>query len=253
VSDAQDELDAELLAAVAARRTGAPRAAFFDLDGTILTGASSLVMAREFHRAGLLGTRAALRSTWADVRYRLLGADHARLERIRDAASAASTGWPVEDVRRIAEQALERTLVPLVRDAARRRIEAHRAAGDDVWIVTTSGAEVVAPLARHLGITDVIASRGGIDAAGRYDGTVRFYAYGPAKSRAIRQVSAVRGYDLADCTAYSDSVTDLPMLEAVGHPVAIDPDRALRRRAQALGWPIERFSVDEAASDRRSC
>jgi HAD superfamily hydrolase (TIGR01490 family) len=248
VIDAPDELDAELLAEIAARRTGARSAAFFDLDGTILTGASSLVMAREFHRAGLLGTRAALRSSWANLRYRLLGADHARLERIRDTASAASTGWPIEEVRRIAAEALDRTLVPLVRDAAGRRIEAHRSAGDDVWIVTTSGAEVVAPLAQHLGITDVIASRGGVDAAGRYDGTVRFYAYGEAKSRAIRQVAAVRGYDLGDCTAYSDSVTDLPMLAAVGHPVAIDPDRALRRHARLMGWPVERFSVDERPS-----
>ncbi len=243
-----DALDDEQLAEIAGRSTGALRAAFFDLDGTILSGASSLVMAREFHRAGLLGTRAALRSTWANARYRLLGADHARLERIRDAASAASAGWPVDDVRRIAEDALERTLVPLVRAAARRRIEAHRAAGEDVWIVTTSGAEVVAPLARHLGIAELIASRGGVDATGRYDGTVRFYAYGPAKSRAIRQVASVRGYDLSGCTAYSDSLTDLPMLTAVGHPVAVDPDRALRRHARRHGWPIERFSVDDASS-----
>jgi HAD superfamily hydrolase (TIGR01490 family) len=249
VIDAPGELDADLLAQITARHTGARRAAFFDLDGTILTGASSLVMAREFHRAGLLSTRAALRSSWANVRYRLLGADHARLERIRDAASAASTGWPIEEVRRIAEDALERTLIPLVRDAARRRIEAHRVAGDDVWIVTTSGAEVVTPLAHHLGITDVIASRGGVDGAGRYDGTVRFYAYGTAKSRAIRQVASVRGYDLSACSAYSDSATDLPMLAAVGRPVAIDPDRALRRQARLLGWPIERFSVDETPPD----
>jgi HAD superfamily hydrolase (TIGR01490 family) len=237
-----DELDAELLAEIAARRTGARQAAFFDLDGTILSGASSLVMAREFHRAGLLGKQAALRALWADLRYRLLGADHARMERIRETATSASTGWPVEQVRRIAADALERTLVPLVREAAEQRIEAHRAAGEDVWIVTTSGAEVVEPLARHLGIDDVIASRGGIDDEGRYDGTVRFYAYGTAKSRAMRQVADVRGYDLTTCTAYSDSMTDLPMLEAVGNPVVIDPDRALRRRAPTLGWPIERFS-----------
>jgi HAD superfamily hydrolase (TIGR01490 family) len=248
VTDASDELDGELLAAIAARRTGAHGAAFFDLDGTILSGASSLVMAREFHRAGLLGTRAALRSSWANVRYRLLGADHARMERIRTTASEASVGWPIEEVRRITQDALGRVLVPMVRPAARRRIEAHRAAGDDVWIVTTSGAEVVAPLAAHLGITDVIASRGGVDPAGRYDGTVRFYAYGTAKSRAMHQVATVRGYDLAACAAYSDSVTDVPMLAAVGHPVAIDPDRALRRHAEQQGWPIERFSVDDASS-----
>jgi HAD superfamily hydrolase (TIGR01490 family) len=241
-----ERLDDATLAAFAQRRTGAERAAFFDLDGTILAGASSLVMAREFHRAGLLGSRAALRSAWANVRYRLLGADHERMERIRAAALASTIGWDVAEVRAIAASALERVLLPRVHDAARERIAAHRAAGDDVWLVTTSGLDVVAPLAASLGIDEVIATRAGIDAAGHYDGSVRFYAYGAAKSRAMRQVAQVRGYDLASCTAYSDSVTDLPMLTAVGRPVAIDPDRALRRHASRLGWPIESFSAPSA-------
>jgi HAD superfamily hydrolase (TIGR01490 family) len=235
-------LDDETLATIARGRTGARAAAFFDLDGTVLAGASSLLMAREFHRAGLLSTRAALRSAWANARYRLLGVDHAGMERIRTAALAATVGWDVAEVRAIAAAALDDVLWPRVHAAARHRIAAHQQAGEDVWLVTTSGLEVVEPLAAALGLDGVIATRGGIDRAGRYDGTVRFSAYGPAKSRAIRQVAAVRGYELADCTAYSDSITDLAMLSVVGRPVVIDPDRALRRRAARLGWPIRSFS-----------
>jgi HAD superfamily hydrolase (TIGR01490 family) len=247
------QLDGDVLTAFAQRRTGARSAAFFDLDGTILAGASSLIMAREFHRAGLLSSRAALRSAWANIRYRLLGVDHARMERIRAAALASTVGWDVTEVRAIAAASLERVLLPRVHDAARRRITMHRDAGEDVWLVTTSGIDVVAPLAEHLGIDEIIATSAGIDGDGRYDGSVRFYAYGAAKSRAMRQVAEVRGYDLMECTAYSDSVTDLPMLAAVGRPVAIDADRALRRHAARSGWRMESFSdpsADRSATGR---
>jgi HAD superfamily hydrolase (TIGR01490 family) len=118
----------------------------------------------------------------------------------------------------------------------------HHAAGRDVIVVSASGHEVVDPIAELLGADTVIATEMVI-ADGRYTGDVAFYAFGAAKATKIHELAAARGYDLAGSYAYSDSVTDLPMLEAVGHPTAVNPDRALRREAARRGWPIQMFTM----------
>jgi phosphoserine phosphatase len=120
-------------------------------------------------------------------------------------------------------------------------IAEHHAAGRDVVIVSTSGAELVEPIAAMLGADATIATRMVVE-DGRYTGDIDFYAYRENKAAAIRELAAERGYDLADSYAYSDSATDLPMLEAVGHPSAVNPDRALRREAATRGWPVLDFS-----------
>ncbi len=118
----------------------------------------------------------------------------------------------------------------------------HRAAGRDIIVVSASGHEVVDPIAELLGADIVIATQMVIT-DGQYTGDVAFYAFGEAKATKMRELAADRGYDLADCYAYSDSITDLPMLEAVGHPTAVNPDRALRREAERRGWPIQTFTI----------
>jgi len=130
---------------------------------------------------------------------------------------------------------------------ARALLDRHRDAGEDVIIVSTSGQEMVGPIGAILGAALVIATRMEI-AEGRYTGQMEFYAYGEAKARRVRELAAERGYHLADCYAYSDSVTDLPMLEAVGRPHAVNPDRALRRLAHQRGWPVLAFSETPAAA-----
>src|SRR3712207_6785742 len=120
-------------------------------------------------------------------------------------------------------------------------IEEHRAAGREIVIVSSSGAEMVEPIGQLLGVDRVVATRM-VTVDGRYTGEIDFYAYGENKAVAVRQVAAENGYDLADCYAYSDSITDLPMLAAVGHPTAVNPDRALRRAAAEHGWPVLEFS-----------
>jgi phosphoserine phosphatase len=120
-------------------------------------------------------------------------------------------------------------------------IEEHKLAGRDVVIVSSSGAEVVGPIGEMLGADKVIATRMIVD-EGRYTGEIEFYAYGTGKAEAIREMAAAEGYDLSRCYAYSDSATDLPMLDAVGHPYAVNPDRALRREASSRGWPVLVFS-----------
>ena len=107
--------------------------------------------------------------------------------------------------------------------------------------MSTAGQEMVGPIGAMLGASGVIATQMR-HADGRYTGEVEFYAYGEGKALRIRQLAVERGYDLADCYAYSDSFTDLPMLEVVGHPHAVNPDRLLRRAAMSRGWPVLAFA-----------
>jgi phosphoserine phosphatase len=117
----------------------------------------------------------------------------------------------------------------------------HKAAGREVVIVSSSGEEVVAPIGAMLGADRIIATQMVIE-DGKYTGEIGRYAYGPEKAVAIRELAAERGYDLSACYAYSDSVTDVPMLEAVGHPFAVNADRALRKVATERDWPMLAFS-----------
>ena len=120
-------------------------------------------------------------------------------------------------------------------------VSGHREAGQDIIVVSASGHEVVDPIAALLGADTVIATQMVIT-DGRYTVDFAFCAYGEAKAVRIRQLAAERGYELADSYACSDSITDLPMLEAVGHPTAVNPDRALRRAATQRGWPVLSFA-----------
>ncbi|HLH57545.1 MAG TPA: HAD-IB family hydrolase [Streptosporangiaceae bacterium] len=217
-------------------------AAFFDLDKTIISRSSTLAFTRSFYRHGLISRGAVIRGALAQAVFKRAGAGHQRMERIRRQASRLCRGWPAESVREIVLRELDRIIVPYLYAEARVLVSEHRAAGRDVVVVSASGHEVVDPIAALLGVTTVIATRMVI-ADGCYTGDVAFYAYGEAKAAKIRELAAERGYRLADCYAYSDSITDLPMLEAVGHPTAVNPDRALRRAATARGWPILSFTA----------
>ena len=137
-------------------------------------------------------------------------------------------------------EALEELINPYVYAEAATLIGEHQAAGRDVVLVSASGDEMVRPIGELLGVTDVIATRMSI-VDGRYSGEVEFYAAGPSKVDGVRELAGRRGYDLAQCYAYSDSSSDLPLLEAVGHPSAVNPDRALRRVAVENSWPILEF------------
>jgi HAD superfamily hydrolase (TIGR01490 family) len=158
-------------------------------------------------------------------------------------------GWPADRVREIVARHLDELIVPYVYDEARVLLDAHRTAGEDVIIVSASGHEMVGPIGALLGAALVIATRMEI-AEGCYTGQIEFYAYGPAKAERVRELAGERGYRLADCSAYSDSITDLPMLEAVGHPHAVNPDRELRRLARLRGWPVLAFSALPPARPR---
>jgi HAD superfamily hydrolase (TIGR01490 family) len=219
----------------------APTAAFFDLDKTIIAKSSVLAFGRPFYQGGLINRRAVLRSAYAQFMFALAGADADQIERMRAYLTSMCAGWDVAQVREIVSETLHEIIDPIVYDEAVDLIAMHKAAGRDIVIVSTSGEEVVAPVGAMLGADDVVATQMLVE-DGRYTGEIGRYAYGPEKAVAVRQLAAERGYDLAGCYAYSDSVTDVPMLEAVGHPYAVNPDRGLRKAAVERGWPVLTFS-----------
>ena len=224
-------------------------AAFFDLDKTIIAGSSALAFSRPFRRQGLITRRAALRSGYAQLLIMLSGADAATVEALRRRITALCTGWEIAQIRAIVAETLHEIVEPLVYAEATDLIAEHRAAGDEVVVLSASGLEVVEPIAALVGADRCQATRMAIR-NGRYTGEIELYLYGERKAQAARDIAAARGYRLADCRAYSDSITDLPLLEAVGHPTAVNPDRALRRVAEERGWPILTFAVPVALRPR---
>lgn len=216
-------------------------AAFFDLDKTIIAKSSTLAFGRPFYQGGLINRRAVVRGAYAQFVFAMSGIDEEQMDRMRKYLTAMCTGWDVRQIREIVTETLHEIIEPLVYVEAVELIEAHKAAGLDVVVVSSSGSEVVAPIASMVGADSSIATRM-VAAGGRYTGEIEFYAYGPHKASAIRRLAEANGYELAHCYAYSDSITDLPMLEAVGHPVVVNPDKSLRREALARGWPVLTFT-----------
>jgi HAD superfamily hydrolase (TIGR01490 family) len=159
------------------------------------------------------------------------------------------TGWDVEQIKSIVNETLHDIVTPLVFAEAADLIASHKLCGRDVVVVSASGEELVAPIARALGATHAMATRMVVE-DGKYTGEIGFYCYGEGKVQAIRELAAREGYPLEHCYAYSDSITDMPMLEVVGHPSVVNPDRALRREASARGWPVLAFSRPVSLRDR---
>jgi HAD superfamily hydrolase (TIGR01490 family) len=224
-------------------------AAFFDLDKTVIAKSSTLAFSKPFFDQGLLNRRAVLKSTYAQFFFLMSGADHDQMDRMRAYVTNMCAGWDVEQVKSIVGETLHDIVNPLVFAEAADLIADHKLCGRDVVVVSASGEEIVAPIARALGATHAMATRMVVE-DGRYTGEIAFYCYGEGKVQAIRELAAREGYPLEHCYAYSDSVTDMPMLQAVGHPTAVNPDRALRKECAARGWPILTFSKPVSLRDR---
>jgi HAD superfamily hydrolase (TIGR01490 family) len=217
-------------------------AAFFDLDKTIIAKSSVLAFGRTLYREGLLSRRAIVKSAYAQIVFMLVGADEEKMEKLRYAMQSLTKGWSQAQVAGIVRETLEEVVSPIIYAEALQLFGEHHAAGRSVVIVSSSPEEVVGPLVEYLGADDCIATRSEVDAEGRYTGELEFYAYGPGKAEAIRERAAREGLDLAASYAYSDSITDLPMLETVGHPVAVNPDRELNRVAKEREWEVREFA-----------
>ena len=155
-------------------------AAFFDLDRTVIAKSSALAVGRPFYPDGVIKRGDMVKAAYAQLAFRLGGADEAAMARTRDYLAKMCEGWPVEQVRQIVAEALDDLINPYIYAEAGRLIEGHQAAGRDVVLVSASGEEIVRPIGELLGVTDVIATRMGVQ-DGRYSGTIDFYAAGPAK------------------------------------------------------------------------
>ncbi len=215
-------------------------AAFFDLDKTILAKSSSLAFAKPLYEGGLIGRTDVLKSAYAQLVYLTSGADHDQMERMRVYLSELCRGWDVEQVKAVVAQTLDEIVDPIVYHEALKLIAEHKAAGHDVIIISSSGTEIVEPIGARLGVDKAIGTQMQVE-DGTYTGEILFYAYGPGKAGAMRALAAEQGYDLSQSYAYSDSYTDLPMLEVVGHPFAVNPDDQLRRVARERVWPVLEF------------
>jgi HAD superfamily hydrolase (TIGR01490 family) len=216
-------------------------AAFFDLDKTVIAKSSALVFSRPLYRSGLINRRDVLRSAYAQFVYVLGGADHDQMERMREYLSALTEGWDADQLREIVAEALQEAVEPIIYEEAANLIDEHHAAGRDVVIVSSSGQEIVELIGAMLGADHSIGTRVAI-VDGQYTGQIEFYAYAENKAHAMRDLADEQGYDLSQSYAYSDAATDLPMLESVGFPSVVNPDRPLRREAMARDWPILTFS-----------
>ncbi|MFC0313361.1 HAD family hydrolase [Gordonia phosphorivorans] len=221
--------------------TTPPRtAAFFDLDKTVIARSSALAFTRPFYDGGLLTRRAMLRSAIAQLQLLLTSAPDEHVERLRRHVTQMCAGWEADTVRAIVAETLDDVVRPVIFSGATELIAQHKAAGRDVVLISASGIEMVEPIGELLGVDLVRATTMEV-VDGHYSGEIEFYCFGEEKAHAMRDLAAERGYDLADCYAYSDSATDLPMLEAAGHRAVVNPDRTLRAHALEHDWEILDF------------
>jgi HAD superfamily hydrolase (TIGR01490 family) len=215
-------------------------AAFFDLDRTLIRRSSMLALAPTLKRHGLIGWRSLARaSVWHAV-YLVRGVSSRELSSVAEQTFRLMRGWPVAELEALIAEQIE-PLAALAFPDAITRMRAHQARGERAIVVSSSLAELVVPLAQRLGLDGAIASRAEIE-DGRFTGRIESFLHGPAKAEAVRAYAAEHGIELADASAYTDSRSDIELLQAVGHPFAVNPDRALKRSAEAEQWPVLRFA-----------
>ncbi len=216
-------------------------AAFFDLDKTLMAGSSGMPFARVAAAHGIVSRRQLMRWGVEHLRYRLRGTTDERTTEVLKQARALISGVPARDLERM-NPAVLAAILPRIYPQMLKEVHAHQDAGRATFIISAAGNGVVEPLAMVLGFDGGIGTRYQVDALGAFTG--RFegpFVYGPGKVEAMRAFAAQHEIDLALSYAYSDSLSDLPMLESVGHPVAVNPDPALAAIARREGWQVMRF------------
>ena len=216
-------------------------AAFFDLDRTLISGSSMMVLGYVAWKNKLISTRDIIGDIRGAIRFRVIGGSDDKATAVRNRVLGGITGQRREALASLGDQIVER-LLDDVRNESQGFIDLHHEAGRDTYMVTASPIEIVERFALELGMTGAIATVAEV-VDGVYTGRLaQPFCYGPGKADNIERLAATMGYDLELSYAYSDSLSDLPMLERVGHPTAVNPDRGLEAVARARGWPIVEFS-----------
>jgi len=226
-------------AAAIAVETEPQGAAFFDLDRTLMAGSSGFHWARAAHAAGILNRRTIARYAWINLQFRLQGSTDEGTEKLRAEAGDLIAGQHVKDLERLAPKVLANVL-PRLYPQMLEVAYAHQDAGRPIYIVTAASQELAEMLAHVLGFDGAIGQQAEI-VDGQYTGKLGPFTYREGKAVALRELAEREGIDLAASYAYSDSESDLPMLRAVGHPVAVNPDAELARIAREEEWEILHF------------
>jgi HAD superfamily hydrolase (TIGR01490 family) len=221
-------------------------AAFFDLDRTLLRRSSSLALAGPFRRRGLITRRALVRAALWQVLFVARGAKPETVRRAAEQGLGVLRGMTTSELQTLVSESLEPVLRPLVYGEPVELARQHRARGEPVYIVSAALQEIVDELARDLEFDGAIGTLAEV-VDGVYTGRTLAARHAEGKADAVRELAAAEGLELDASWAYSDSYSDLPFLEAVGHPVAVNPDRQLRRIASERGWPTMRFRTAHAA------
>jgi HAD superfamily hydrolase (TIGR01490 family) len=247
-----DVIAGEAAAAVAEVQLAEPdatAAAFFDVDNTLMRGASIYHFARGLAARKMFGPRDLVRLTWNQLAFRLRGAENAgHIDAAREAALAFVAGHRVDDVVQLGEEIYDDTMADRIWEGTRELTRQHLQAGQRVWLVTATPVELANILARRLGLTGALGTVSET-ADGKYTGRlVGGLLHGQAKAAAITALAEREGLDLAKCSAYSDSANDLPMLELVGHPSVVNPDADLLRQARTRNWPVHEFRSGRRAT-----
>jgi HAD superfamily hydrolase (TIGR01490 family) len=221
-------------------------AAFFDLDRTLLRRSSTLALAGSFRRYGVIKRRDVAKAALWQLLFVAHGASAERVRKAAEDGLMLLRGFSPDELRELVAEAMEPILKPLVYSEALELVDEHRRRGEPSYIVSAALQEIVDALAAELGFDGALGTICEVE-DGVFTGRGIRSCHGARKADALRELAVGEGFDLTASTAYSDSHTDLPFLEAVGHPVAVNPDRGLRRVAEARGWPILRFERRRAA------
>ncbi len=223
--------------------------AFFDVDNTLMRGASIYHFARGLAGHNMFGASDLVKMAIGQVIFRIRGSENAdRIDAAREAALAFVAGHKVADIASLGEEIYDDTMADRIWEGSRQLTQAHIEAGQRVWLVTATPVELADILARRLGLTGALGTVAETS-DGIYTGRlVGGLLHGEAKAAAMRALADREGLDLAECSAYSDSINDLPMLSLVGHPNAVNPDPQLRALARERGWPIHDFRKGRRAT-----
>jgi HAD superfamily hydrolase (TIGR01490 family) len=224
-------------------------AAFFDVDNTIMQGASIFHLAKGLHRRKFFTTREILGAAWKQAYFRVVGVEDP--EHVADARSSALEfikGHRVEELAALGEEIFEEAMAHRIWPGTRALAQLHLDQGQRVWLVTAAPIEIATIIAQRLGLTGALGTVSEhVD--GVYTGRlVGDLLHGPAKAEAIRALADREGLDLSRCSAYSDSYNDLPMLSLVGDPCVINPDHRLRDHARANGWRVRDYRTGRKAA-----
>jgi HAD superfamily hydrolase (TIGR01490 family) len=215
-------------------------AAFFDLDRTLLSSSSSLALAGTFRKRGLVGRGQLAKAAVAQLVFTRFGAGQRRVGQTATSAMSVLRGLPIQTMSELVAEAWGPVLRPLVHREALDLAAEHAARGERVFVVSAALQEVVERIVEELGLDGALASRAEVE-DGVYTGRLERRLYGKEKASALRELAQTEELELPGSTAYSDSYSDIPFLEAVGYPVAVNPDRALRRIANDRNWRILRW------------